>query len=201
MMYLRFVLFSLADIVVNLLCWSLMDWWLPLLSDSTGNLPRLLKLFQTYDANLDGIGHDGGTEPRFIAATSWLRDASGKPRNRMCRYACRVAWLYRNNAYGFGYFITGAHGPFRTFTTVQLYDPIESAAPSDRYPAQGGWSMTYATGIFGTPYFQLRWVKDRGNGKCHELNIGWKLGNSSAPRAQLVLRYTPFRTFETTPAA
>ena len=169
-MYFRFAIYFVLDFTVNLVGYCL-DPLLPAFADSDGNLPYWLKWFQTYDSTLDG------KEPLFIAATSWLRDDQGSPKNVLCLYLCRVFWLYRNNAYGFAYSILGAPLPL-----VVLSE--KGTNPADRAPAIEGEYLVKYDG-----YFQYKFVKDRGNGKCFEASIGWK------PSGQFVCRWTPFRTF------
>lgn len=198
-MYLRFAVLCVLDLVMNLVSYVLLDWWLPLLARADGNLPTWLRWFQTHDANLDGIGADGRVEPRFVAATARLRDAAGQPRNALCRFLCRVAWLYRNNAYGFAVDVLGASGPFQLEDAWGvLWPPAVGSYPSNRYPAQSGKTFESYRGNDGLLYFHFWYVKDRGNGKCFEANIGWKIAPGST-RAQLVWRWTPFRAFEAQP--
>jgi len=166
----RFLIYLCLDIAVNLIGYCINP-LLPLFADSDGNLPASLRWFQTYDSTLDG------KEPRFIEATSWLRDDAGAPTNALCKFLCRVCWLYRNNAYGFAYSILGASLPL-----VVLSE--EGVTPSDRAPAIEGEYLIKYDG-----YFQYKFVKDRGNGKCYEASIGWK------PSGQFVCRWTPFRKF------
>ena len=174
MMYTRFLIYFLADFTVNLIAYCI-DPFLPLFADSEGNLPSNLRWFQTYDSTLDG------KEPRFIAATSWLRDGD-VAKNFICTYILRVMWLYRNNAYGFAYSILGAKLPLVTLSE-------EGVNPSDRAPAIEGSYFTVFEDAEGVRYFQYKFVKDRGNGKCFEASVGWK------PSGQFVARWTPFRKF------
>jgi hypothetical protein len=173
-MYTRFLLYLIADITVNLIGYTLNP-LLPLFADSEGNLPSYLRWFQTYDSTLDG------KEPRFIASTSWFRDGD-VAKNALCTYILRVMWLYRNNAYGFAYSILGGKSPFRTLSE-------DGVNPSDRAPAIEGSYFTVFEDTEGVQYFQYKFVKDRGNGKCYEASIGWK------PSGQFVARWTPFRKF------
>lgn len=168
-MYTRFLIYLTLDFTVNLIGYCINP-ILPIFADSDGNLPSWLRWFQTYDSTLDG------TEPRFIESTSWLR-TDGIAKNFICTYILRVMWLYRNNAYGFAYSVLGGTAPFRTLSE-------EGVNPSDRAPAVEGEYLVKYDG-----YFQYKFVKDRGNGKCYEASIGWK------PSGQFVCRWTPFRKF------
>jgi hypothetical protein len=162
----RFLVYLLADIAANLIGYCINP-LLPAFADSYGNLPTWLKWFQTYDSTLDG------QEPRFIESTSWLRGSQ----NVIYTYILRVLWLYRNNAYGFAYSILGAKLPLVVLSEYGVN-------PSDRAPAIEGEYLIKYDG-----YFQYKFVKDRGNGKCYEASIGWK------PSGQFVCRWTPFRIF------
>ena len=173
-MYTRFVLYLTLDLTVNLIGYCINP-FLPIFADSDGNLPSWLRWFQTYDSTLDG------QEPRFIESTSWLR-TDGVAKNFICTYVLRVMWLYRNNAYGFAYSILGGKAPFRTLSE-------EGTNTSDRAPAIEGSYFTVFEDAEGAQYFQYKFVKDRGNGKCFEASIGWK------PSGQFVVRWTPFRKF------
>jgi len=173
-MYTRFLIYFLADFCINAVGYFINP-LLPIIADSDGNLPSWLRWFQTYDSTLDG------KEPRFIDATSWLR-TDGVAKNFICTYILRVMWLYRNNAYGFAYSVLGGTAPFRTLSE-------EGTNPSDRAPAIEGSYFTVFEDAEGVQYFQYKFVKDRGNGKCYEASIGWK------PSGQFVARWTPFRAF------
>lgn len=174
-MHTRFLIYFILDLTINLIGYCINP-ILPILADSDGNLPSWLRWFQTYDSTLDG------QEPRFIDATSWLRDNQHVAKNFICTYILRVMWLYRNNAYGFAYSILGGKAPFRTLSE-------EGTNTSDRYPAIEGSYFTVFEDAEGVQYFQYKLVKDRGNGKCFEASIGWK------PSGQFVARWTPFRKF------
>ena len=172
-MYTRFLIYFILDLTINLVGFTINP-ILPIFADSEGNLPTWLRWFQTYDSTLDG------QEPRFIDATSWLR-TDGVAKNFICTYVLRVMWLYRNNAYGFAYSILGCT-PTKTISE-------DGVNPSDRAPAIEGSYFTTFEDAEGVKYFQYKFVKDRGNGKCFEASIGWK------PSGQFVVRWTPFRKF------
>lgn len=184
MMYARFFFLVLADLFMNLVGY-LINPILPLFANEDARLPSWLCWFGQHDSTLDGA------EMRFIAGTMQYRSDDTAPRNLLCRYWLRVLWLYRNNAYGFSYSVLGAYGPFELLSE-------SGTLPHDRYPANEGRHLQLVEGVDGTRYFQFRYVKDRGNGKCYEARIGWKFANLEEPSAQLVMRWTPFRSFETT---
>lgn len=198
----RFVVLALVDLLANLIGY-LLNPLVVLFAGSDGRLPRALAWFQTPDATLDGMAADGTIEPRFVAATLGWRGADLLPKNRLYRYLIRTCWLYRNNVNGFSTAVTGAPGPFSPGPLyVRLFVPVlqQGALPSDRYPAQGGREYRVWRGGDGRQYFSFRYVKDRGNGKCFEAYVGWKI-SAESPRAMIVCRWTPFRAFETTPPA
>lgn len=185
-MYIRYVLQVLADLAMNLLGY-LLNPILPLFAQADGNLPNWLKWFGQHDSTLDG------NEPRFISSTMAYRSEDNSPKNSLCKYILRVLWLYRNNAYGFSFYVLGAKGKFTLVSE-------EGVVPSDRYPAKEGSYKQVVLGSDGKEYFQYKFVKSRGNGKCYEANVGWKINNElGKDKAQLVIRWTPFRKFETTP--
>lgn len=185
MMYARFALLVMADLSMNLAGY-LINPVLPLFANAVGKLPTWLSWFGQHDSTLDGA------EIRFITSTFRYRNYFGQPKNKRCRYWLRVLWLYRNNAYGFSYSVLGAKGPFTELSA-------DGILPADRYPAREGRHLQIVQGADGTDYFQYRYVKDRGNGKCFEARIGWKFNDLADSRAQLVLRWTPTRRFEAQP--
>jgi hypothetical protein len=190
----RFLILLLADLLANLLGY-LLNPIVVLFGDAAGALPRALAWFATPDATLDGMGADGKIEPRFLAATESWRGADLLPKSRWHRYLCRVCWLYRNNVNGFSTAVTGAPGPFWL-----LSRDLQGSEPADRYPAASGRDYAVWRGSDGRSYFSYRYVQDRGNGKCFEAYVGWKI-SETAPRAMLVCRWTPIREFESTPPA
>lgn len=189
----RFVGLALLDLAMNLVGRCL-NWLFVLIAGDRDRLPgKLGTWFGQHDSTLDG------EEIRFIQDTMRWRDtvtdAQGKTtypaKNKFARWLLRTKWLNRNNAYGFSYWVIGAPGPFTEVVTT-------GTLPSDRYPAKEGELWQEYTGANGVRYFQWRYVKDRGNGQCIEARIGWKIASATDAHAQLVMRWTPFRTFETT---
>ncbi|VVD76086.1 hypothetical protein PEP31012_00848 [Pandoraea eparura] len=79
-----------ASLTATMIAVIAVNWWVPLLADEAGNLPRRLRWFQTFDATLDAGWLDGYLDPSW-GSTPWRR------------YWARVWWLNRNPAYGFDY--------------------------------------------------------------------------------------------------
>lgn len=88
MMFLAYPFLALLDLSFTLTCCLFVNWWAPLFCDDSGNLPRWLKWAQTFDASLDAGWRDGYFDHGSL-------------------YRNRVAWLYRNPGYGFGYWVLG----------------------------------------------------------------------------------------------
>ena len=110
------------------LCY-LTNWFVVLFADRYGNLPKIFKLWQTYDNCLDVawmiyennvpkfaqydfnkhyLYHfeskgDGYMIPGYVD----LIDDNFTLKERFQRYVCRCAWLYRNCGYGFAYYVFG----------------------------------------------------------------------------------------------
>jgi hypothetical protein len=121
-----------ASLAITLFAMVCVNWWAPFFADSSGNLPRWLYWFQTFDATLDE-GWKGG-----YLASSW-----GTPGWR--RYLARVYWLYRNPAYGFDYFAFGL--PFDPSKWRVLLD-IETDTLSLFIAVGRGFNIEYG-GRFG----------------------------------------------------
>lgn len=100
-----------------------------LFADEHGNLPRWLRWWQTYDNCLDVgwmvtgnhvpkifrydfnkhyVYHlEDKTDGRLIPGYVDIIDPNFTVKERIQRYFCRLAWLIRNNAYGFSYEVLG----------------------------------------------------------------------------------------------
>jgi len=109
MMIILYPLLALLDLSATMFACLLVNWWAPLFATSAAHLPIWLAWFDTFDADLDAGG-----------ATD---------------YWGRVAWLYRNPAYGFSYWALGSEfyfdrwhvsrcdqGPGKPFTFIALSD-------------------------------------------------------------------------------
>nr|DAT20528.1 MAG TPA: Envelope protein [Caudoviricetes sp.] len=126
--YLKWLVLCGANLLCMALCY-LTNWFVVLFADKYGNLPKIFKLWQTYDNCLDVawmiyennvpkfarydfnkhyLYHfeskgDGYMIPGYVD----LIDDNFTLKERFQRYVCRCAWLYRNCGYGFAYYIFG----------------------------------------------------------------------------------------------
>ena len=112
------------------LCY-LTNWLVVAFSNEEGNLPGVLRYWQTWDDSLDVEWYVKERLPKFLRydfdkhyktgrmATPEL-SALGQDRGcvtlidpyftvkeRIQRYFCRALWLYRNNGYGFAFYLFG----------------------------------------------------------------------------------------------
>lgn len=159
----------------NVVARALANWWAPLFANEDGWLPRWLCWLQTFDAPLDAGWRDGYR-------------GYPVPRNRWQRYWLRVKWLYRNTAYGFGYWALGRDFDPKQWTVLAF----EQSAARDYFHAVG------PAGQFNITYY----------GRWGTLKLGWKAWNYFDPvrkdwkpgyvwgplrRVPLVFSYSPFR--------
>lgn len=102
----RFIVlpFVALDLAFTLFCVLCVNWWAPLFASKEGWLPPWLKWVQTFDDTLDAGVRDGRYPPNTP------------------RYWGRVMWLYRNTAYGFGYWALGMRFDQRDWR-VRRFDP------------------------------------------------------------------------------
>jgi hypothetical protein len=156
-----YMLGVVADVLITIIAVFFVNWWAPALSDSSGNLPRWLYWFQTFDATLDA-GWQGGY---FVASSlSWylrplalfyFTGSPGTAPTGLNLFLLRVRWLYRNPAYGFDYFAFGLpFDPSRWRVLKYVNTPTLSL-----FIAIGdGFNIEYA-------------------GRLGELKLGWKAWN------------------------
>ena len=130
MKYLKWALLALLDVAFNIVCY-LTNPVVLLFADEVGNLPWLFRWWENWDDHLDiDWMVDEGHVPEFARYDfhkhyryhdpAEAEQLTGEYRGyvdllddnfslweRFQRYVCRVVWLYRNNAYGFSYYVTG----------------------------------------------------------------------------------------------
>lgn len=127
-------LFAVADVLGTAFFAVFVNWWAPLFITSDGDLPQWLKWAATFDSKLADDGRD--------------------------TYRKRVAWLYRNCAYGWSYWVLGV--PF---------DPAEWRVVAFIGSDAGGDLYFYAEGPNGQ--FNEHYYTNDGK----HIKRGWKAWN------------------------
>lgn len=130
MKYLKWFLFAMLDVLFNIIAY-ITDPVVLLFADVYGNLPGVFIWWANWDDHLDvGWMVDEGHVPGFARYDFHkhyryhppeeaekligeyrgyvdLLDGNFTWTERFQRYVCRLWWLWRNNAYGFSYYVTG----------------------------------------------------------------------------------------------
>jgi hypothetical protein len=171
----RWLLYAPLQCLCALLCY-LTNWAVVLFADEQGELPGLLRLWQTWDDTLDNET-DIGRMPKWLqydwkehyiqgqvmerGQTRYTEELI-KPftwREKLKRYCCRCHWLYRNNAYGFAYYVFGR----------EIYPAYSIKADTDRYmifDSVGNWAYKDQTPMrFGHWKIYLGWKIQRTLGR------------------------------------
>ena len=125
-----YILYCIIDILFNIIAY-LTNPIVVLFADEYGNLPHILRWWQTWDNCLDidwmVTEHhvpkwaEYDFDRHYKYTNEWeaektigvhkgyvtIKDPDFTFHERFQRYVCRVCWLYRNCAYGFSYEVTG----------------------------------------------------------------------------------------------
>lgn len=128
--YIKWALFSVLDVLFNIVAY-ITDPIVLLFADEVGNLPAVFKWWENWDDHLDiDWMIDEHHVPSFAEYDFHrhykyyneyeaeqingehrgyvdLLDPNFTLKERLQRYVCRLVWLWRNNAYGFSYYVTG----------------------------------------------------------------------------------------------
>ena len=177
----RWLIYLIPSLLSKVLCY-LTNWFVVLFSDRDGELHGFLHLWQTWD---DSLNSEFGTQcaPKFLQydwakhyveykdTTQYLRSVNRERWFATCinddwtlwerfqRYACRVLWLMRNNAYGFAFYLLGQ-------TAVP---PIEVETSENTISAKekngSGWMYKNEAKIFSLFGWEVHWNN----------LLGWKL--------------------------
>ena len=167
MMYLRWVVLAILSLVVTLVAILLAPILPAFARDERG---------QCDNANRMAV------EPRLPDWLSWFMTPDNSLwgdvgwRTKHCpdhwdSYLGMVRWLWRNPAYGF------EHGPLMSASIWPDAMVGYSGNPAVRNEPNGiaGYCHTYIVNPDGSDYWHLYWVRPIGNGRCLNVNLGWKL--------------------------
>lgn len=125
MMYIKYLIYSLCQLFCMVLCY-LTNPLVVLFADRQGELPKVLRLWQTWDSALDNRQYVLYDCPRWLSydfddyyecsaipighgrSQKVVRIKKPFPRSLwLKRYLNRVFWLYRNCGYGFAFYLFG----------------------------------------------------------------------------------------------
>lgn len=204
----KWILQAALELVVMVIAYAT-NWLVVFFADEYGNLPRCLRWWQTYDNCLDvewmiteGVvpkifRYDYGkhyiynyeikTDNVMIPGNVIIIDPHFTLWERVQRYFCRVAWLYRNSNYGFSYEVNG-----RTIDGTKNVVVTDINEKNNRqwfsYVPSNLWSCTWSWFYCKQycPWFRLR------------IYLGWKLKSitSGTQRAMLAISLNPFKSLE-----
>lgn len=128
-MYIKYFLYSICQLLCMALCY-LTNPFVVLFADKQGELPKVFRLWQTWDSSLDNrqyvlhdcpkwLSYDFDTYYKCGVMHDWLTVNYGRTRKVVIlkkpfprslylkRYLNRVFWLYRNCGYGFAFYLLG----------------------------------------------------------------------------------------------
>ena len=199
MKYIKWLLFTIVDIAFNIVAY-LTNPFVLLTASEYGNLPFLFTWWDNYDDCLDveyfvkehapsWAKYDYDKHYKWHSNEESLQtrgiyksyvdilDPNFTLKERFQRYICRILWLYRNNAYGFSYYVTGIVVRAEDITKVKTEE-------------QDGY-------IFYTTDYAFVYKDERHSfGKFSWDNyVGWKfnwLNEDEVERCMLACRITPF---------
>ena len=199
MKFIKWALFAVLDIAFNIVCY-LTNPIVLLFADEVGNLPWLFTWWENWDDHLDiDWMVDEGHVPRFARYDFHrhyryhdpaeaekitgvyrgyvdLLDDNFSLWERAQRYVCRVCWLYRNNAYGFSYYVTG----------VDVYQKDVVEVKTDEVDGYTWYVTDYA--------FCYKDERPSFCGLHWDNFVGWKFRwmEHDVERCMLAFRVTPF---------
>lgn len=126
---LRYLIYYILQIIFSIICY-LTNWLVVLLfCDGVGELKGIFHLWQTWDDTCDAYDWNMKFSPKWlrydylskyevykiydentkrcIKKVKLKENATFTKKERWLRYINRCAWLYRNNAYGFAFYLLG----------------------------------------------------------------------------------------------
>lgn len=185
----------------------LTNWLVVFFADEYGNLPHCLRWWQTYDNCLDVewmitenkvpkifqydykkhyIYHyeDKSNPDIVIPGYVEIIDSNFTIKEKIQRYFCRVAWLYRNSNYGFSYEVNGRTiDGTKNKVIISINEPYNEQWFS--YVPSNLWSCTWSW-FYCKKY--CKWFRLR-------IYFGWKLKNvtDGISRHMLAFAFNPFK--------
>lgn len=199
MKYLKWLLMAVIDVLFNVIAY-VTDPLVLLFADEVGNLPgwalwwanwddhvdvdwmvyeHHVPRFAEYDFNRHYKYHSPEEAERLIGEHRGyvdLLDGNFTWHERFQRYICRLWWLWRNNAYGFSYYVTGVDVCKADIVKIKT----EEADGYIYYVTDYAWVYKDERPSF----CGLRW----------DNFVGWKMQSvqNDVERCMLAFRITPF---------
>ena len=201
MKYIKWLLYTIVDIIFNIIAY-LTNPFVLLTADDLGNMSKIFdKFWNNWDDRLDidwmidehhvwkwceydfhrhYVYHPPEEAEKTIGEYRGyvdLLDPNFTLWERVQRYFCRLIWLYRNNAYGFSYYVTGID--------VNASDVVKvKTEEKDGYT----WYVTDYAFCYKDErpsFFGMKW----------DNYVGWKFKSMDHPteRCMLAVRITPFQ--------
>lgn len=188
----------------------LTNWLVVFFADERGNLPHILRYWQTYDSTLDVrwlitekivpkifrydydkhyIYHQEIKDDELmIPAYVELKDSNFTFKEKVQRYFCRVWWLYRNSNYGFSYEV---NGKVVDGEKIRVLEDINEPNNEQWVSYESGkslWSTVWC--IFYCKQY-CKWFRLR-------IYLGWKLKGvqSGLQKHMLAFCINPFKKLE-----
>ncbi len=126
-----------------------------------GYLPKWLYWFQTPDNSCDGDRKHKLRWPKDGVFWTWLR---------------RCAWLFRNSAYGFNYYILGLH---YEKGDAWWYEGDPKVGDLSGVSGLCKWYLERDGRLIGWQIYYVHHYKLFGHWKCVRFGAGWKIWGSS----------------------
>ena len=186
----------------------LTNWIVCFFADENGELPGFLKMWQTYDNNLDSEFFVKEKVPKFLrydfdkhyrTRRRWdsvnnidydyteIIDPVFTKWEKVQRYFCRVGWIMRNPAYGFAFFLLGTVYRGNDNVIISNYrDENRSLFFSYNKSNQSAWDGPFCI------HFEWRYSKTR----RFKMYLGWKTKSTVGIvpiRAQMALNISPYK--------
>lgn len=199
MKYIKWFVFAILDVLFNVAAY-ITDPIVLLFADEVGNLPRAFIWWENWDDHLDVswmiyenhvpkfAKYDFNKHYRYHAPEEAIKligeyrgyvdllDGNFTTKERLQRYICRLFWLWRNNAYGFSYYVTGIDICKADVTKIKTVE-------KDGY-------------IYYVTDYAFCYKDERKSfaGFCWDNYVGWKFRrlDDDKQRCMLAFRITPF---------
>lgn len=192
--YMKYIIMAPLQLICLLLCY-LTNWIVVFFATEEGELNGILRLWQTWDDTLDNKSFIESNLPGFLNY-NWdehytqykIIDEYNRTRykekliksfsdkDKIKRYICRVAWLYRNCAYGFAYYLFGV--VIKRPTEIKQFNPKAYFIYEKCMDFWNvNWAIKFENKIIGNFYWNiyLGWKISKSISYCHRAMIATRI--------------------------